>query len=165
MPLKLGNYWKMEHTLYDSLGNVFYIDTTSQEVVRDTLLNNVHLFSFGSYKYYYTNNADGLWDYIFDSSGNEEHYLYLKYPCKAGDIYDYQTGRPPVVVTVVSTNETVQVKAGSFSCILYRFDFPEIPSHTNIYATSGIGIVKSETFSKGNTYQDGESQLLEYQIN
>ena len=167
MPLKLGNYWKMEHTLYDSFGNVFYIDTTSQQVVRDTLLNNVHLFSFGSYKYYYTNNADGLWDYIFNSSGNEEHYLYLKYPCKAGDIYNYSITRPDAVVTVVSTNETVPIKAGSFSCILYRFDFPEIVAHTNIYATPRIGIIKYEHFSRGDiatSYKDIEEQLLEYQL-
>ena len=125
----------------------------------------MHLFSYGGDRFYSANREDGLWNYSFDYYGSEEHYLYLKYPCRAGDTYDYPAGRPPGVVTVVSTNESIQVKAGTFSCILYRFDFEEIVSHLNIYAAPGIGIVKSEHFSRGDisaSYKDWEDHLLEY---
>ena len=168
IPLKVGNSWKMEVSFYDSLGNVFYVDTSTSQIMKDTLISGLHLFSYGGDIFYYANREDGLWSYEFHLSGEEVSYLYYKYPCKSGDTYSVTVGRPPAVVTVVSKNETVQVEAGTFSCILYRFDFEEIASHINIYAAPGIGIVKSEHFSRGDisaSYKDWEDHLLEYQVN
>jgi hypothetical protein len=168
IPFKLNNSWEYVHFIYDTSGNIRGQDTTLTEVVRDTVISKTHFYAYGNWGDYYTTNGDGVWIYLFYQNGNEEHYLYYKYPCKTNDTYSFPLGRPPAIVTVLSIDKNVQVEAGAYSCILYRFDLEGIDSYSNFYISPGIGIVMYEhyeTSPQNKIYKSSEERLLSYQLN
>lgn len=169
IPFKLNNSWESVHFYYDSSGNVIDTLNTVDTILKDTVISGMRFYSYGSLIYYYTNKDDGVWLYEFSFGGTEEHYLYFKYPCNKGDTYPFPFGRPHAVVSIISTNQSVQVEAGTFSCILYRFDLEGLDSYLNIYIAPGIGIVKAESYQprrSGSTfYKSSEERLVSYHLN
>jgi hypothetical protein len=109
-----------------------------------------------------------VWLYEFHILEPEEHSLYLKYPCKQSDTYSFTLGRPPAAVSILSTNKNVQVEAGTFSCILYRFDLEGLDSYHDYYVAPGIGIVKVESYRpkvSGAFFKSAEARLVSYHLN
>ena len=168
IPFKLNNSWEYVHFIYDTSGGILGQNTHLTKVIKDTVISKTHFYAYGNWGDYYTTNGDGVWFYLFYQNGTEEHYLYYKYPCKTNDTYSFPFGRPPAIVTVLSTNKSVQVEAGTYSCILYRFDLEGTDSYSNFYISPGIGIVKTEhyqTSSHDKIYKSSEERLLSYQFN
>jgi hypothetical protein len=170
IPFKLNNSWESVHFLYDSSGIPFYADTHVTQIVKDTVISGIRFYKYEKYSIdHYTTKPDGIWLYEFHFvDSTEEHSLYFKYPCKQGDTYTFTLGRPHAVVTVISTNQNVQVEAGTFSCILYRFDLEGLDSYLDFYAAPGVGIVKVESYSpkvSGTIYKSSEERLLSYHLN
>jgi hypothetical protein len=170
IPFKLNNSWESVHFLYDSSGIPFYADTHVTQIVKDTVISGTRFYKYGKYSIdHYTAKADGIWLYEFHLDSTEEHSLYFKYPCKKGDTYPFTLGRPHAVVSILSTNQSVQVEAGTFECILYRFDLDGLDSYLDFYAAPGIGIVKAESYqsrrSGGTIYKNSEERLLSYHLN
>jgi hypothetical protein len=76
-------------------------------------------------------------------------------------------GRPPAAVSVLSTNQNIQVEAGTFSCIFYHFEFDSL-GYTDFYIAPEIGIIKNEVFEQriNNTpFKRLEERLLSYHLN
>lgn len=169
IPFKLNNSWEYVHFFYDTSGNVISLDTTITQVVKDTVISGIRFYKYGNYSIdHYTTKEDGIWLYEFHLDSTEEHSLYFKYSCKKGDTYPFILGRPHAVVSILSTNQSVQVEAGTFSCILYRFDLEGLDSYLNIYIAPGIGIVKYENFQarkSGTIYKRAEERLVSYHLN
>lgn len=166
IPFKLNNSWEYEHLIYDSSGNVF-ADTTITQVIKDTTIFNIHFYKYDNSVIHYTTKEDGIWMYFILDTGNEEHCLYFKYPCKTGDTYPFTLGRPPAIVSILSTNQNIQVEAGTFSCILYHFEFDSL-GYTNFYIAPGIGIIKNEVFEQrinSTSFKLSEERLLSYHLN
>lgn len=169
IPFKLNNSWENVHFLYDSSGIPLYVDTTVAQIVIDTVISGTHFYKYGKYSiYHYTTKEDGIWEYEFHLDSTEKHSLFLKYPCKQGDTYTFTLGRPPAVVSILSTNQNIQVEAGTFSCILYRFDLEGLDSYLNFYVAPGVGIVKAESYRpkvSGTFFKSAEERLLSYHLN
>ncbi|MBK9098703.1 MAG: hypothetical protein IPM14_11425 [bacterium] len=170
IPFKLNNSWESVHFLYDSSGIPFYTDTIVAQIVKDTVISGIRFYKYGLYSIdHYTSKDDGIWLYFFHFvDSTEEHSLYFKYPCKQGDTYNFTLGRPHAVVTVLSTNQNIQVEAGTFSCILYRFDLEGLDSYHNYYIAQGVGIVKAESYRSkvsGTFFKSAEDRLLSYHLN
>ncbi len=167
IPFKVGNNWEYKGIYYDTLGNVIDTHNTVEQIIKDTIISNMHFYTYDNWGVYYTIKEDGVWMYLFYQNGTEEHYLYDKYPCKTNDTYSFPFGRPPAIVTVLSTNQSIQVEAGTFSCILYHFQFDSLNSYNNIYIAPGIGIIKYEHFQgrqSSTAYKTIESNLIRYQL-
>jgi hypothetical protein len=169
IPFKLNNSWESVHFLYDSLGNVLGTFNNVGTILKDTVISEMRFYSYGSSIFYYTNKNDGVWLYEFPSGGPEEHYLYFKYPCNKGDTYPFTFGRPHSVVYILSTNQSVQVEAGTFKCILYHFDLDSLDSYNDIYIAPGVGTVKAEHYESrrpgGIIYKSSEERLVSYHLN
>lgn len=170
IPFKLNNSWEYVHFLYDSSGNVISLDTAITQIVKDTVISGIRFYKYGINSIdHYTTKEDGVWLYFFHFvDSTEEHSLYFKYPCKNGDTYSFTLGRPHALVSIISTNQSVEVEAGIFTCILYRFDLEGLDSYINIFIAPGIGIVKYENYQKRTTntiYKFAEERLLSYHLN
>ena len=169
IPFKLNNSWESVHFLYDSSGIAFYSDTIVTQIVKDTVISGIRFYKYGKYSIdHYTTKPDGIWLYFFHFDSTEEHSLYFKYPCEQGNTYTFTLSRPPAVVSVLSTNHSVQVEAGTFSCILYRFDLEGLDSYHDFYVAPGVGIVKAESYRpkvSGTFFKSAEDRLLSYHLN
>ena len=167
IPFKLNNSWEYSHFIYDTSGNVMGTFTATERIIKDTIISDIHFYKYDNSARHLTSKQDGIWMYFISDTGVGESSLYYKFPCKAGDIYNVTIGRPPAVASVLSTNDTVTVEAGTFNCILYRFEF-DIDHFSNTYIAPGIGIIKHEFFEKYQTiatFKRSEERLLSYHLN
>jgi len=167
IPFKVGNYWEYKTILYDTLGNIRDIHYGTSRIIKDTVIFNLHFYKYDNSTIHFITKEDGIWIYKISYTGDEEHSLYLKYPCKTGDTYRFTLGRPPCEVSVLSTKQQVQVEAGTFSCIVYHFKLDSMEAYNNYYYAPGVGEVKGEVFDgrvTSTTYKSSESQLIRYQL-
>lgn len=167
IPFKLNNSWEYLNIISDSSGNVIGTDTITMRIIKDTIISNIHFYKYDNSVLHLTSKQDGIWIY-FISDSIEEYYLEYKYPCKTGDTYSFLYGRPPAVVSVVLTSTNVQVEAGTFSCILYRFDLDGLDSYNDIYIAPGVGIVKIEHYEariSSAIYKSSERRLISHHLN
>jgi len=132
LPLDVGNSWTFRRTEYNTNGSVNYIDTITQNIVKDSSLYGFK-WSFESYEQFlYQNDKQGLW--IFYT----EPRLYYRYPSSPNVhfVQNYDT------VTVVSTDTLITTPAGSFHCYHYKIDFNNFP--INQFICPDLGFVNME---------------------
>ena len=170
IPFKVGNSWQYENTYYDTAGNVLSTSTNTEQITKDTIMFNLHFYMYNDWVAYFINKTDGVWMYeiSLDSVIINKALLY-KYPCKTGAAYHISLGRPEPDVTILSTNEVVEVESGIFNCILYRYQYDD-PRNTyrNFYFAPGIGRVKYQNYQRtlsGTLYKFREEHLISYQLN
>lgn len=133
LPLAVGNRWVYSDTVLDSNGTTISTSTDTMLVLRDTVLQNQTWFTTTSG--IYRDSSNGLWIW----SGGPQ--LVFKYPASAGDSFS----TPNAVVTVVSTNEHIDVPYGGLLCYHYRARYPAFGNlELNDFVTPGIGFVSLE---------------------
>lgn len=125
LPLAVGNRWVYDVTVSDSLGEIQFQFVDSNAVDRDTLINGERWYiimrgntnlGLGA------NRMDGYWARNlppWDSltiSDVGPAYLAAKFPAALGETF---LNIDNLITKVLSTDTTVEVPAGSFSCYKY----------------------------------------------
>ncbi len=155
IPLLAGNFWEFDIcTTYtggavsDTIMDVLVIDKDS--VINDTTWYDS--FWDGAEKVgseaLWANLSGGVWTKNTDTS-----FLWLKYPCEEGDIVNLPT---PVgfntYIETISTDTAVIVKAGQYTCHMYREYFyytiaePDTMISAELFYSPGVGPVKYRIF-------------------
>jgi len=156
VPLKIGNTWLYEFTVYDSLMNATSSSQLEATICCDTLVNEIYYYTFDKESdLWYFNNNSGLWtirnSVLNDFTAPSLHY---KYPCKVGDKYSY-------FFEVASVDTSILVPAGKFKCIFYYSDIVEY------FVSPGIGTIKSSSYIKNDRneyYELLRYELIDYSI-
>ena len=140
LPLKIGNNWTMQRTLYSPPGTFWLVDAMTFIVRSDTVLDNQtwYLTTEGALR----NGTDGLYAY------NLGPLLVFKYPSIPNDTFSIQGN----TITVISTNEPKKVGPNLLLCYHYS---ESILSSNDIllqyYFAPGIGWVHLEEAVGGGT--------------
>lgn len=135
LPLKTGNKWNYETVSAGNNVSYHYNEVRGDTALSPVQAPNEKWFIFGydtEINSYCINKSDGLW--FLSESGTP--ILYYKNPAVNSDEY---TTTDSTHIRIVSNNEKVTVKGGSFSCIHYDtynkyFAFDE-------YWAPGVGLV------------------------
>jgi hypothetical protein len=102
-------------------------------------------------QYFWRNGVSGIWRLRVDSYPYTAE-LYFAYPAQAGD--SVIVSGPIAFVKVVSTDETIEVPAGTFSgCYYFRVDYDVGNDLETVWVKPGVGIVQKSvtTISAGDT--------------
>ena len=173
MPLTYNNNWTYGSVSTDSVtGKPYFTDTVS-DTVKYTIFSIKSLWSgvvstndseIGVPGRYYRNAADGL---HYSDPGSNIDNLIAKYPANAGDTFqenfiitDENSPTPrdtSITVTVLATNASVTVPAGTFQCMKYA-SLPLGRSSISYYAP-GVGLIEESDSSGKN-----KSLLLRYEV-
>lgn len=157
LPLKVGNKWYYQWKKYDFYGTITSDSSGSVSIKKDTTINNDLCFLYGKNSYF-TEKSNGIYIY-YKNYANP--YLYFKYPANTGD--NYNPGPGSMFTSVVSTNISTSVPAGTFNCynykVLYIGSISEF--YYNYYMAPYIGIVKTELYYKvsGKYYKVNSEEL------
>ena len=151
-PLTVGNTWVVDITNYDSTGAVLYTNRSSIQILRDTTIESeLWYIGYGIL----TNRTDGLYDY--QAGATSPVSLRYRYPAASGSIYPYRG----VTVKLLSIDDTVTVRAGTYVCYRYRTGIDSV-TYTDEYFARGVGLIKSESF---NPYSSrGVYEYLNYEL-
>jgi len=131
VPSVIGNRWN-----YETLTPANSVSYHFNEITKDTMIQNEKWFVLAYdtlVNSYFINKADGLWFL----SENGQPVLYYKNPAVSNDTYITSDSTH---IKIVSNNEKIEVKAGTFNCIHYDtynkyFAFDE-------YWAPGYGLIK-----------------------
>lgn len=149
VPLKVGNTWSYQTTVYDTSGNIVSTTVDSFSVVSDTLINGKKYFIFSSGALRW-NNDTGFWITMAPDS-----LLLYKYPANVGDEYSYS-------LKVICKDSSIVVPKGTFKCYGYS-GLVAID-----YVSPGVGLVKEEWYKdklSGDKYLYQKQELLNYRLN
>jgi len=139
LPMKVGNYWVMQSTYYDTLGNITSILQDTIHVIREQIVlgTRYSVVLDKQEEIYYVNRNDGL----YALSGNGQEVLILKYPASPGDSYFI----PSVYIAVISTDTLVSVPKGNLHCYHYfMWNTSGNCYPVDDYYSPGIGYVQIE---------------------
>ena len=157
IPLKLGNSWQYFATQYDASGSEIWSFPYHLQILEDTLLDYESCY-FITGRTLVVNRDDGLWGFDL---GKPDQYLVLKYPVSRG--YTYSTGaQREYSITVRSTDTTVTVAAGTYSCYEYVARHVE-GAEIHAYVAPQKGIVLAESYNprqSGGTYLASRAVLM-----
>jgi hypothetical protein len=154
--LKIGDSWTMSDTLFDENGNILNVTKETNQITKDTLIQNEQWYYFDNTWAAY--KTDGLWMYL----GNTP-YLFFKYPVNAGDTYSLDSE----YVTVIYINKTITVPEGTFNTYCYRF-VKSNGEYTDEYMSAYVGYVLLEYYVKnqlGSLYLYEKKVLIGYTLN
>lgn len=149
VPLKVGNTWSYQTTVYDTSGNIVSTTVDSFSVIADTIINGQKrfIFSTGVIRW---NNVFGFWITMSPDS-----VLFFKYPANVGDEYGYG-------LKVICKDSTIVVPGGAFKCYGYSVNV------AIDYVSPGVGLVKEEWYKdklSGDKYLYQKQELLDYRLN
>jgi len=158
MPLKLGIIWTYDFEFYEpgSPGPSYIYEYTVELLGQSqfggqTWYRARHFLTDGNYSdssfWYYTLKDSGLYVTIGES---QPVYLKIKYPAAVDDIYEgfnetmyriFYLGVYPT--TIVSTNESTTVPAGTYTCYHSRMNI-DGEAFQHEYYSPNVGMVRSE---------------------
>jgi hypothetical protein len=160
IPLKTGNQWIYETTVYNDSGIATKktIDTTIVGTDFNAQGLMWHFLTWNGVGGFLSSRNNGLWSY---DSSNQKSFLEYQYPTLAGNEYiaEYDStsngfGKEITVlrIKVISTNELVTTAIGKFSCYHYQYDMELTSSHgdvtdvgellQDIYFAPNVGLLK-----------------------
>lgn len=172
IPLKIGNTWNSIRTVYDSEGNVEYIDNITSTIDKDTIIEGSTWYGYSDTPewIWYTNKSDGYWVYakwFYGGSILDTFFLVYKYPVKVGDVYDGLTWRREVV----ALDELILVPAGAFRTIHYVDTYIDSSNYLqdsfDTFVAKRVGIVKLTQIGKksdGSKYVVFNEELENYTL-
>ncbi|MDH3269448.1 MAG: hypothetical protein OEM46_11405 [Ignavibacteria bacterium] len=172
IPLKIGNTWNYNRTVYDSTGAVIYDENITSTVEKDTTINGIEWFDYNDVPagIWFTNKSTGYWAFVNASTGNflnDTSFIVYKFPTQVGDLYDI----PGSTVEVIAIDEIVLVPAGKFKIIHLVSTYPSPISYLmdsfEIFIAPGVGIIKRMQIGKkydGTKFIVFTSELESYSI-
>ena len=155
IPLKVGNSWTYQATIYDLDSNITYQGTYLQEVFASLVIDKLTWYYIDNEpiaeKYpRYTNKKDGYYEIEYETDKVD---LKFKYPCSKGESYLYGDH----YIYVLSTDTIITTTRGNFNCILYRLQFldPGFPglryNITEWFISPEIGIIRYYSFNPNSS--------------
>lgn len=152
-PLLTGYLWSFETEGSDSV-----VRQHVNQVIGHTVINGIswYILTYDTLIRTYCRNTDEGWWYLAgeDPVGNGTPSLYYRYPAKPGD--QYMTSDSSLV-TVVSIDTPVTVKAGTFSCYHYHMVHYRESYECEEYFAPGTGFIKHVVYAPGS----GVTQVAE----
>lgn len=130
MPLKLGNSWSYKVTMFDTSKNVDTTFAVFMFLASDTVINSEHWYD-DSRGYIYSNRSKGLWRAI-----NSDTNYFALYPANKNDKFQILWD----TATVISTDSTIVVPAGKYSCYVYK------ARYSLRFFSPGIGLIYAEEY-------------------
>lgn len=184
LPLAVGNTWVYTTVSYDYEGAPRDTVTRLEGVFADSTVDGETWYAWGKgetsdeaeadafhhtrSRLWYTLRDDGLWR---GPPGSATPWHEIPYPASVGE-----TNRPRLIdgrtvgggnMTLVSTDTTVTVAAGTFRCYHYQEQGVYTPYHANdrFYAP-GVGRVLSvnREYFRGEVYVRSRSELTSYRV-
>lgn len=149
VPLSSGNSWTYRSIMYSPTDSVLGDGPVSVVVDRDTTIAGVHLYSFWGWA---SAGDSGLTTY---TDGYFE--LYFKYPANSGT--HYSAWGFSVVVSNLDT--VINVPAGSFHCVDYRF-YDKGYLNGEYFVSPGAGVIKLVSYF-GSNYPSASSVVQNVQ--
>ena len=168
VPLEAGNKWYYDKITYTN-GTQSSESVDSIQVTSDIKFNTTN--NFDGYNYdgwrYVANISDGFYHFGTDLNFNGKQ-LWYKYPANVGDVFrwgpqykdlPFPTSQKPDSVTkltandftVVRTNYSVTVAAGTFSCYEYKTDYKDwtgkIMFSTIEFLAPNVGKIQEQNFT------------------
>jgi len=177
IPLHVGNTWKYEISLYDSVGTLVNTDTEDRKVLSDTLIDGERWFKANFLGLYVSNRSNGLWQrnqrfpYLPDSENKElgEPTFRIPFPVRLNE--SIKVGAS--TYTLIEKDVVVNVPAGTFSCYLFRQNYRTtlgVPEYF-VYYSPEVGLVKeiwekeyNPSDPKWFSYYSGEKVLKNYKV-
>lgn len=131
LPLATGNTWVMAFSRFDAEGNLTQSYTDTLRVASDTTIAGERWAEIRCSQTpsgcipggFYANRDDGVWKWNGPGSDAAPYLLY-KYPAEIGDTYPLPE-EPNSTVTVIGTEEPLEVPAGTLSAHHYELDTEE----------------------------------------
>lgn len=142
LPMQVGNSWQYQRTSYDTQGSVLALDTVTERIARDTLIQGERWYiwetSYGLSMG--TIRSDGYWVL----AGNQAS-LTFRYPVSAHDTYMVTEAGPTIRILAVDT--LIAVPCGTFPCIAYEQLSVPTGVRTRIdYCAANTGLVRTDEF-------------------
>ena len=145
IPLTIGTTLKWQHYSLNLFTGVFSLrDTVSASVKKDSVIGNETwtYISGSTMRGLYANRSTGFWGYD-DTYGGQ---LFFKYPAQVNDTYmifsNDSGSQDTLIMKVLSTNQSVTVLAGTFSCITYEGTLKSQGLTATYHVAPGIGYVQ-----------------------
>ncbi len=166
LPLKLGNIWLMEYTVYDSTGTVEGMVYDTDTVARDTVISGITWYHVSGKVFdgYFADKSDGL----YGLSSPTVEALLFKYPAKVGDTWNAQVDISTTYqVTLQSDNASVTVPKGTYVCYDYQMLLNSQPGF-EVYLNPGLGFVAMDVYSitkSGRSYKQAYGELTSVTLN
>ena len=172
IPLKLGNSWSYNFTMYDSSGVESYSKIQTETIDKDTTILNNTWYSYSNTPHgvWYCNKSDGHWGYLeapLTATQKDTSMLIYKFPVSGGEIY----GNTENPVEVISTDKKITVPAGIFEVIHTISHFPVSDNYLlhsfETFIAPGIGKIKTMQIGKkaiGDKFTVYKKELLSYSI-
>ncbi len=149
LPLKTGNTWQYFQQTLDSNGNALDTSTVTMSVIRSDSIGSFKGYSIRGFYFWFVNpvifanRADGLYTanipgIIFIPLPPPKIEKTIAFPTFRGDTLTYSG----YLIKTRNVNETLTVKAGTYSCIVYDI---EKDNHNlgEIWMAPYVGIIKS----------------------
>ncbi|MDP4219636.1 MAG: hypothetical protein Q8916_06505 [Bacteroidota bacterium] len=185
-PLKIGDSWTYHRQVLSPTGSVTF-DTEDTLTLPNQITfqgqqafqqNLTPIDTIGTEWYYYNGSSDIYSVHHPQSDFEIAHYLH--YPMKVGESFiladDSTFARnydDKTVLVLRSSNESVTVPAGSFSCVYFEkygitttSGVVDTEMFDKLYYASGVGLVMDKGFVKsaGVTYQQSEQDLVSFMV-
>jgi hypothetical protein len=160
LPLQVGNTWVYRRSSYDTLGSVIALDTLTERVARDTLIQGEQWYiwettyglSMG------TTRSDGYWTLVGGVPA-----LTFRYPVALNDTYMITTTGSTVRILALDT--LIPVPYGTISCIAYEQLTPPDQRRNRIdFCAANTGLIRTDEFvhtAGGGDSLDRRSDLID----
>ena len=174
--LHVGNRWLWHITTYalDGSGST-YLDSMKIDSAQ-TVGTDKWFFPGNPYTdLAYANRIDGCYYKSFNGIPPTPDFLYYKYPARKNDIYKapvaFFSGSSVYIVdtrrvmTVLSTDTSITVPAGTFRGYLYRYDYTDGSSYWREFLAPSVGWVRVETFARtlnGQYFRVALKELVQF---
>jgi hypothetical protein len=154
---KAGTAWTYHYTSYQPNGTVSSEDDISLTIAKDTMINGAKYFVTSS-NYYFTNKADGYYEY--DRNTKEEHFIY-KLNSTAVYQGSYLSIPPSTCILAfnaqVTNSDTTHTAYGTsydklvyYTLNNYSTNCQFLPTHSKDLYSSKVGLRILSQFYSGN---------------
>ena len=159
IPLKLNNTWYVQHTSFDSSGEIIRVRVDTSTICCDTLVGGIKYYKYSDLSPDWNYNDDyGLWSIrYYGRNGFGEPDLFRKYPCKKGDTFNE--------FTVASTDTLINSKIGIINCILYEANLGTF--YIEDFSKPGVGQIRGTIYQRNSEdkyVKSDEIELLGYKF-
>lgn len=177
MALNVGNRWIWRATLYDTLGRAFspYLDSLKIDSVQVTNSERWYFPGRPYEKLAFANLAGGCYYRAFSSAVPTPSFLFYKYPATLNETYKAPQGLVSgshvwivdtlKIMTVLSTDTTITVPAGTFRCYLYRYAWVNGIFYSEEFLSPGVGWVRVVSYTKlrdGVYFRQYSKELIKF---
>lgn len=175
--LKVGNRWIWQIAFYDTVGMLHSTTYDSLRIDSVQVIGSEHWHFPGKpyEKLAFANLAGGCYYRAFSSAAPTSSFLFYKYPATLNESYKAPQGLVSgsrvwivdtlKIMTVLSTDTTITVPAGTFRCYLYRYAWINGNFYSEEFLSPGRGWIRILGYTKlreGVYFKQSLKELIEF---